>query len=88
MASALTKGQEIQGSSLQKKSDLKGIHCLVQLALAAFQRKLSKEKTDNTAKGKLQLGRIYLFINVFNYILKHLFIIIRPNHFSICAVEK
>ena len=52
MASALTKGQEIEGSSLQKESDLKDSHCWVQLASAAFQRKLVKEKTNNTAKGK------------------------------------
>lgn len=53
------KGKKIQGRSIQKESHVKGNHILAYLVLAAFQRKLSREKTDNTAKGKKQPGPQY-----------------------------
>lgn len=42
MTSVLTKGQKIQGSSLQKGCDLKGAHCWVSLGFGSLSKKTVK----------------------------------------------
>lgn len=92
MTSVLTKGQKIQGSSLQKGCDLKGAHCWVSLGFGSLSKKTVKGKRQTIqlkANGKRTKRVKSLFLHeCFHLCVKVvLFLIIRAQLFASCTTK-